>query len=179
MSSRRTAFLAATLAATSILPMSAQENRIALGASGLSVVLPSHWRRSDQADHRGEGTFGAFQSQDRTSSWFLSEAKADSQADMSSIMEGVVKNFESAFRVNRIGEMRNGTLADSVAVFTTLEAELRSATNSDTIPFRFYLAVLDTGESLYLIQASVQAPVKPEREKEVLAMMRSLRRIAR
>ena len=154
------------------------QSRIRLGDSGLSVALPPGWRTADKApDH--EETFGAFQSRDRTASWFLSAARASAQADMPQIMEGIVANFESAFLVDHIGDSKTGTLAESPAVFTTLEAQLRSANDSRTIAFRFYLAVLDTGQGLYLVQASVQKPVKPEREREVLSLLRSLAKVPR
>ncbi len=147
--------------------------RVRLGDTGLSLALPDGWGNSDRPPDHGE-TIGAFQSRDRTSSLFVSVARASAQADMPRIMEGVIANFETAFIVNRVGELKTGELAGSPAVFTTLEADLRSATGPARIAFRFYLAVLDPGGALYLVQASVQAPVKPEREREVMALIRSL-----
>lgn len=150
-----------------------EARRVLLGNSGLSMALPPGWRNAEKAPDNQE-TFGAFQSQDRSSSLFLSSARASAQADMSQIMDSVVANFESAFIVNEVGEFKNGRLADSLAIFTTLEADLRSANGPNRMAFRFYLAVIDTGTSLTLVQASVQAPVNPAREKEVMAMIRSL-----
>jgi hypothetical protein len=147
--------------------------QVVLGDSGLIIGIPTGWRNADQAPANQE-TIGAFQSQDNRASVFLSKANASDQADMTQIMQGVITNFETAFIVNKVGEIKTGKLANSPAVFTTLEADMRSAKGNETMAFRFYLAVLDTGRGLYLMQASCQAPVKPEREKEIMAMMRSL-----
>ncbi len=147
---------------------------VKLGDSGLMMTLPAGWRVADKSPDHAQ-TFGAYQSPDRRASWFISSAKAPDQADMTQIMRGVIANFESAFIVNRVGELKTGPLADSPAVFTTLEAEMRAANSPDRLPFRFYLAVIDTGRALYLVQASVQAPIDAKREGEILAMLRSLK----
>lgn len=149
---------------------------IHLGESGLTITLPKGWEPADPKPGR-EKALGAFQSEDHTSSAFLTPASAPAQADMQQVMDGVIANFETAFVLRKVGEIKQGSLADSPAVFATLDAELRSKTGSDTLPFRFYLAVIDTGEGLYFFQGSVQAPVKREREQELMGLLRSLARI--
>lgn len=146
---------------------------VSLGDSGLSLTLPTGWRRTDRQPEHAE-TLGAFQSADSTASAFVSVAKAPAQADMTQIMQGVLANFETAFITRRLGDIKTGTLADSPAAFATLEADLRSATGPDRLPFHFYLAVIDTGRGLYLFQDSIQAPVSQAREAEMMSLLRSL-----
>ncbi|MBL9154047.1 MAG: hypothetical protein JNK37_16260 [Verrucomicrobiales bacterium] len=155
------------------LPAPASPASVSLGDSGLSLTLPTGWRRTDRQPEHAE-TLGAFQSADSTASAFVSVAKAPAQADMTQIMQGVLANFETAFITRRLGDIKTGTLADSPAAFATLEADLRSATGPDRLPFHFYLAVVDTGRGLYLFQGSIQAPVSPAREAEMMSLLRSL-----
>ena len=146
---------------------------VRLGDSGLVATLPRGWRPTGPKPGY-EKALGAFQSEDSTSSVFITIARALDQADMTQVMDGVIANFETAFVMRKVGEIKHGKLADSAAVFTTLDADLRSKTGSETMPFRFYLAVIDTGEGLYLFQGSIQAPLKKEREEEILSLLRSL-----
>lgn len=148
---------------------------VLLGDSGLVATLPTGWRPTDPRPGY-EKAVGAFQSEDGTSSAFITPARALDQADLTQVMDGIISNFETAFMMRKVGEIKHGKLAGSAAVFTTLDADLRAKTGSDTVPFRFYLAVIDTGEGLYLFQGSVQTPVKREREQEILALLRSLSR---
>lgn len=148
-----------------------------LGDSGLALTLPKGWRRADKKpDH--EETFGAFQSDDSRASVFLSKASAPAQADMTQIMNSVLADFEAAFVTKRIGDVKTGRLADSIAAFATFDADMRSAKGPERLGFRFYLAVIDTGRGLYLFQGSCQTPINPEREREIVGILRSLARRA-
>ena len=78
--------------------------------------------------------------------------------------------------MRRIGEIKIGRLADAISAFAMFDADLQAKKGPDTITFRFYLTVIDVGPTLYVAQASVQAPVDAKREGEILAILRSMKR---
>jgi hypothetical protein len=148
---------------------------VRLGNTGLSITLPAGWAESAKKP-QFEETFGAFESADKRASIFFSPAKANAEADMRQIMDELVKEYEKAFLMRRIGEIKIGRLADSISAFAMFDADLQAKKGPDTITFRFYLTVIDVGPTLYVAQASVQAPVDAKREGEILAILRSMKR---
>lgn len=155
------------------LCLTAQENntRVAFHADKLSLELATGWTQIERPD-----ALAAFSSADKNASMFLTIAKNDAASSMDDVLTGAVANFEEAFKVNEKGEYRWGKIQGPTkkwnAIFTTLELEMVG--KPANIPFRFYLTIFDTGTALYLIQASTMKPVKADREKEILAMIRSV-----
>ena len=147
--------------------------RTVLKGGRLSFQLPATWKKADKPP-AGEEVLGAFQSRDNTSSLFVTKVTTSPGLSLPAVMDGVVENFEKGLIVNRIGKTKDGELAGVFAVFCTLELEVPSATTRERKPFRFYLTIFETGSTVYLIQGSVQQPVKKEREQEVLAIIRSV-----
>lgn len=155
----------------------AQDRPVPLGESGLSIVLPKGWRTADKKPDFKE-TVGAFQSDDATASVFVSMTGAPREASMRQVMDGIITDFEEAFIVQKIGDTKTGELARAPSAFVMLDAEMRAAKGPQTMAFRFYLAVIDTGRGLYFFQGSIQRPVNPDRERELMAILRSLDRWA-
>lgn len=158
-----------------VLPILASADPVRLGDTGLSITLPAGWAVSSKKP-QFEETFGAFESADKRASIFFSPAKANADADMRQIMDGLVQEYEKAFLMRRIGEIKIGRLADSISAFAMFDADLQARKGPDTITFRFYLTVIDVGPTLYVAQASVQAPVDAKREGEILAILRSMKK---
>ena len=156
-----------------IQPAASQENLTILKGGGLTLRLPGNWKAADRKPV-GEDVLGAFQSGDSTSSLYVSTVKTDRQNSLPLVLDEVVTNFERGLIVNHIGKTKKGKLAGVSAVFCTLEIDLPSATTKERKPFRFYLAIFEINGVVYLIQGSVQNPVKKEREQEVLAIIRSV-----
>ena len=148
---------------------------VRLGDTGLSIELPAGWAKSGKKPQFAE-TFGAFESADSRASIFFSPAKANREAEMREIMEGLIEEYEKAFLMRRIGDIKIGRLADAVSAFAMFDADLAEKKGPDTITFRFYLTVIDVGDTLYVAQASVQAPVDPKREAEIMGILRSMKR---
>jgi hypothetical protein len=155
------------------LPAAGQENLTILKGGGLSLKLPGNWKVADRKPV-GEDMLGAFQSGDNTSSLFVSAVKTEKEYSLPTVLDQVVTNFENGLIVNHIGKTTEGKLAGVFAVFCTLELDLPSATTKARKAFRFYLTVFEIGGVVYLIQGSVQSPVKKEREQEILAIIRSV-----
>ena len=97
---------------------------------------------------------------------------------MDDVLTGAVDEFKKTFVVKEEGDFKWGKVKSPgdgkewTAIFVTLELEIESL--PENLPFRFYLTIFDTGSSLYLIQGSTMKPVDPNREKDILAMIRSV-----
>jgi hypothetical protein len=146
---------------------------VILEGTSLRVKLPRGWKLAEKTPERA-GVLGAFQSGDNTSSLFVSPVKTDPTYSLPEVLDEVVKNFETGLIVNWIGKTKAGELAGVPAVFATLEVDVRSDNSLARMGFRFYLTVFEWEETFYLMQGSVQKPVKAERETEVLTLIRSL-----
>lgn len=153
------------------------ENRVMLKGGQLSLALPANWKKIANRQPNDE-TLGAFQSKDNTTSLFVSTVQTAPDIGLPQVLDEVITNFESGLVVNQIGKSREGKIAGANAVFCTLEIDLPSATTREKKPFRFYLTVFETGGTVYLIQGSIQQPVKKEREAEILGIIRSVEKAA-
>lgn len=158
---------------TTTLSSTAQEGnrRVAFHGSKLSIELASDWTSVERP-----GALAAFASADRTSSFFITVAGSTDASTMDEVLNGAVADFEQAFKVSEKGEYKWGKVKGPAkewnAIFTTLELEMVG--KPENIPFRFYLTIFDTGTALYLIQASTVKPLKADREREIIAMIRSV-----
>lgn len=160
--------LAASISATSL---QARDNeRIPIEGTTLSLTLGDGWAESDR---NADQVLAGFESSDERSSIFITEASAGGRMSMTEIMESTIANFEKAFTLETVGEIKDGPLAGGgVAIYCTLDLEMKTA--KKPIPFRFYLYLCDTGEGLYLFQGSTMKPVREVREREILATIRSI-----
>ena len=150
------------------------EYRVVLKGGKLSLALSADWKAIPNRP-LNEETLGAFQSKDNTSSLFVSTVQTAPDLGLPGVLDEVITNFENGLVVNHIGKTREGRIAGVNAVFCTLEIDLPSATTREKKPFRFYLTLFEAGRVVYLIQGSVQQPVKKEREAEILAIIRSVK----
>jgi len=117
-----------------------------------------------------------YSSPDQTGSIFFSLARNDGSSTLDDVLGGAVIHYEEAFTVHKKSEYTWGKIKGPTkewsAVFVTLELEWEGKPKN--LFFRFYLTMFETDSDLYLIQASVQKPLKKDREKEILAMIRSV-----
>ena len=145
--------------------------RVAFHDGKLSLEVANGWTQIERPD-----ALVAFSSADKNASMFFTIANNDDASAMEDVLTGVVAIFGEAFEVTEKSEFRWGKVQGPSkkwnAVFTMLELEMVG--KPQNIPFRFYLTIFDTGTALYLIQASTMKPVKADREKEILAMIRSV-----
>ena len=157
--------------------VSAQQinNRVSFHDNKISVGLADGWKESDQ-NKGAQNLLAGFESSDQRSSIFFTLAAANSQADMIDIMDGAVKNFETAFEVKKVSDYKTGQVQGPnkkwPAIYATMELEMK--TNRDPIPFRFYVMIFDTGTELFMIQGSTMKPIRDVREKEILKMFKSV-----
>ncbi len=170
--SRVTAIVPLLLISLSLsLPAQDDNNRVDFHQHKLSLVPAKDWQKVERPN-----TLAAYASADKTSSIFFSIAQNDGASTMEEVLDSTITNFEVAFKVLKVGEYKSGKIKgpgkECKAIFATLELEWEG--KSKSLPFRFYLTMFDVGDTLYLIQASTQKPVKKEREKEILTMIRSV-----
>ena len=163
-------FLVSLLLGSSATAQS-DSSRVAFHDGKLSLEPAKGWAKIERPD-----ALVAFASADKNASLFITIAKNDAASSMDDVLTGAVANYEEAFQVNEKGEYRWGKVQGPTkkwnAIFTTLELEMVG--KPENIPFRFYLTIFDTGTALYLIQASTMKPVKEDRQKEILTMIRSV-----
>ena len=145
--------------------------RITFHNNKLSIEPAKGWKKIERPN-----TLMAYASAHETSSIFFTIAQNEGASTMEDVLAGAITNFETAFKVLKVGEFKTGkikgTTKDWRAVFTTLELEWEGKPKN--LPFRFYLTMFDAGKTLYLIQGSTQVPVNKEREKEIFVMIRSV-----
>ena len=145
---------------------------IEIEGTRLTITLGDGW---DVSKRNTDKVLAGFESSDERSSIFLSEAAANGRMDMLQIMEATIANFENAFIVESVGDVKTGPLSGGgVAAFCMIDLEMK--TTGKPIPFRFYLYLIDTEEGMYLFQGSTMKPVRGVREDEIMASIRSLRR---
>jgi len=147
------------------------KQRISFNDNKLSLELAKGWEKIERPD-----TLVAYTSADKSSSIFFTIAQNEGASTMDDVLASAITNFEIAFKVLKVGEYKSGKIKGPKkewnAIFTTLELEWEG--REKDLPFRFYLTMFDVGNTLYLIQASIQKPVNKDREKEILAMIRSV-----
>lgn len=147
--------------------------RIDLADGRLSAILPDGWAKTDL---NATDVVAGYATQDGRSSIFLREMDAGPGGGMRELLDATVANFEATFEVREVGKVKTGEVPGKTrkwpAIFTTVEARVKKG--PETFEMRFYLFIFDTGESLYLAQASTTQPVREAREWQIDEFLRSL-----
>lgn len=147
--------------------------RIDIADGRLSVILPDGWAKTDL---NATDVVAGYATQDGRSSIFLREMDAGLGGGMRELLDATVRNFEATFEVRGGGKVKTGEVPGKTrkwpAIFTTVEARVKKGV--EIFEMRLYLFVFDTGESLYLVQASTTQPVREAREGQIYAFFRSL-----
>lgn len=167
------------LTVISTLPITRAEEVIRRGerfdiAEGrLSVILPDGWGKTEL--NAGDVVAG-YVTQDNRTSLFIREMDAGLGGGMQELLDATVANYEATFEVKDVGKAKTGEVPGKTrkwpAIFTTVEAVVKKG--DESFEMRFYLFVFDTGEKLYLVQASTTQPVRESREAQIYEFLRSL-----
>ncbi len=150
------------------------EDRKSIAEGRLSVVLPDGWVESKL---NGGDVAAGWATQDNRTSLFIREMNSGSNESMRELLDLTVANFESRFEISDLAEPKSGEVPGKAekwpAIFTTLEATFRKSAE-EVSEMRFYVFLFDTGERLYLVQASTTKPVRESRERQIYHFLRSI-----
>lgn len=97
---------------------------------------------------------------------------------MSELMERTIANFEVGFEITgedenyKTGQVKSPGKEKWPAIYTSIEAKIEAKPRP--VSFQFYLMIFDTGSALYFVQASTTKPIRPVREKQIMALIQSI-----
>lgn len=148
--------------------------RITVADERLSFELPDGWIETDL--NAGDVIAG-FATQDNRNSIFFNEFDTSSGGSMQDLLSATIGNYEQRFEIEEDGETKTGQVQGPgekkwPAIFTTMEATVTKG--REEFAMRFYLLIFDTGDHLYLLQASATMPVREAREKQIFELIRSI-----
>ncbi len=149
--------------------------KVKIADNSIALELPDGWKTSDL---NSDQVLAGYASSDNATSVFFRAVDPASTGSMADLMDYTVANFEQQFQVKQVndsyktGQVQGPGEKKWPAIFTTMEAMVPA--NPDPLRMKFYLLIFDTGDSLYFMQGSTTMPVRDAREKEVLAIIKSI-----